>query len=199
MQILILGSHGVGKSTLAKDLVKGLLAENRGNPPYIIDGVSRTVKAQGYEINENGTGETQLEMFNRIMFECCRKRKASHVIHVSSIPRVWAYSCWIHQAANGTELSNQFMHMVRNVAGYQIAEMFDIVFWLPIEFDVEADGVRSVEGKFQKYIERAVRSLAVAYAQTGKIVPLTGDRQERVDASLEVVTRLVEERKKHLH
>lgn len=192
MNILILGSHGTGKSTLAIDIQEAL-SLLYDCEVHILDGVSRFVKHQGFSINEEGDQATQEVIFNKVLEKTKKHEELLQksagldgsepvFINVSSIPRVWAYT--IFYMKEGKRFNHRFVDCVFNVAKCHVAHMADIVMWLPIEFGIEDDGVRSTDKVFQQTINDYLFDFMCAHAQKGKIMELNGSREERLERAL---------------
>jgi hypothetical protein len=59
---------------------------------------------------------------------------------------------------------------------------YDYIFYIPIEFDVEDDGFRSVDKIYREIIDDHVRFILDKYVGSHRRMELKGTVEERVDA-----------------
>ena len=165
MKIALAGSHGVGKTKLAKALAKKLGFN------YIHDIVREEALPKGFVINENTPPEVQLWLVMR-QWEL-----------ENTTPEGWvADKCLIDYLIYGSivlkdeEVKAVIEDIVKRNAKY------DFVFHLPIEFPMEHDGKRSDDPKFQKQVDILYRK----YLKENHIdyIVLSGLVKERVVQAL---------------
>ncbi len=166
MKIAIGGSHGVGKNTLAKALAK------RTGFNYIPDIVREEALKKGFIINENTPPEVQLWLVSR-QWELENITPESWVADKSLFDFL-VYGEMVLKDENTVKVIRE---MVRRNANY------DFVFYLPIEFSLELDGVRSEDLKFQKDVDsryrKTLEKLGIKY------IILSGSVENRVNRALE--------------
>ena len=166
MKIAIAGAHGVGKTTFAKGLAKEL------NLNYIYDVVREEAVKKGFVINENTPPEVQLWLV-------CRQWELETITHESWVAdkSLFDYLVYGEIILKDNDFRKIIREMVKRNARY------DSVFYLPIEFPMELDGVRSEDENFRKEVDRrykkTLEELGVKY------IILSGSPQERIKQALE--------------
>ncbi len=165
MKIAIAGSHGVGKTSFAKALAKKL------DFNYIHDIVRKEAVPKGFVINENTPPEVQLWLVMR-QWEL-----------ESTTPEGWvADKCLVDYLVYGDivlkdeDTKRVIRDLVRRNAKY------DVVFYLPIEFPMEQDGLRSVDPEFQKRADVLYQKCLEDFRI--KFTILSGSVEERVRRAL---------------
>jgi len=170
MRIAIAGSHGVGKTTLAKALAKRL------NFKYIPDIVREEAIKKGFVINENTPPEVQLWLVSR-QWELENTTPENWVADKS----LFDFLIYGEIVLKNENVLNVIREMVTRNANY------DFVFYLPIEFPLELDGVRSENLRFQKDVDsryrKKLKELGVKY------IVLSGSVEERVEKALKYLNR----------
>jgi len=165
MRIAIVGSHGVGKSTLAEELSKKL------GYPILKDIVREEAIQKGFIINENTPPETQIWLVAR-QLELERNSGKNWIADKT----LWDYFIYGEVVLKEPKVIEVIRYLVERNAKY------DHIFYLPIEFPLEADGVRSPDPKFQKMIDERYRQ----YLEEAKInfKMISGSVEERVAQAL---------------
>ncbi len=164
MKIAIASTHGTGKSTVARRLARKLKGR------YIHDVARDEAPKKGFAISEDTPPEVQLWMTMR-QWEL-----------EQTTPEDWvADKCLFDYLVYGDivikdeEIKKIIKRIVEDNAHY------DFVFYIPIEFPMEEDGLRSkdlqpiVDEYYKKYLKR--RGI--------KYITLSGSPQERVKQALE--------------
>lgn len=167
MRISIMGSHGTGKSTLAKELCKNL------GYNFIPDTAALAFK-KNFEINEATPTETQFWILSK-QLEYERNTKESWIIEKS------LYDNMIYaRFSNQPEIAIKTMQDIieRNAK-------YDKIFYLPIEFAIQDDGIRSLDTGFQKAVDINLRK----YLKDNKLdyIVLNGSVKNRTEKALEIL------------
>lgn len=139
MRIAIIGSHGTGKTTLAKWLTHELKMN------LIPDVVPEALRL-GFTINESSSVESQLWILTT-QLELERNTKESWV----SEKALW--DNYIYGSLMIKDL--EAVHTIKKVVERNVN--YDFVFYLPIEFPIFDDGKRSMSIEFQKKIDSMYR------------------------------------------
>ena len=139
MKIAITGAMGVGKTTLAN-----MLSQEIGID--ILPEVARDMIQEGYTLDSGATEEFERTMlYRQLGLELEDKFIADR-----GIIDILAY-CMILFKDN---------HSLLNEINNWLAEArYDIVFYLPIEFPIENDGVRSTDIELQKQIDKEIKGI----------------------------------------
>ena len=167
MKIAIVGSHGVGKSTLSKNLAKIL------NLPIIPDIVVEAYH-KGFTINENTPLETQFWLFAKQLE--LERNFADHWIADKCLIDYSVYGDVLLSDQRAKELLSEMIQ--RN-------SQYDFVFYLPIEFPIEDDGIRSTDPQFQASVDS--RFLEVLNAWGIKYYTVNGTVKQRLKRILEII------------
>jgi nicotinamide riboside kinase len=160
MRISVVGSHGTGKTTLCKKLA------SKYELNYIPDIVPEAFR-RGFEINEDTPPETQFWILSK-QLELERNTPEPWIMEKS----LWDNVVYGRFSIRDSKVLSVIEDIVTNNAKY------DVVFYLPIEFPIEDDGLRSLDPKFQKEIDKKLR----VYLKSNKVVfhELGGNIEARI-------------------
>lgn len=167
MKIAIVGAHGTGKTTLAKALAEKL---NYRHIPDIV----RQAYERKFVINEQTPPETQFWILSK-QLELERNTEEPWVSDKSLFDNVVYGSLCIADK----EVVNVIRKIVLANARY------DLIFYLPIEFPLADDGLRSLNADFQKNVDAAFRGLLREMKL--EYFELAGTAEERVSKALELI------------
>ena len=165
MKIAIAGAHGVGKTTFAKALAKKL------DFNYIHDIVREEAVKKGFVINENTPPEVQTWLISR-QWELERNTPQGWVADKSLLD-YFVYGNIILKDQN-------VKNVVRDIV--ERNSRYDKVFYLPIEFPMEADGIRSNDLEFQKEVDGRYKECLKEF--NIEYVALSGSVEERVNQAI---------------
>lgn len=160
-----MGSHGTGKTTLAKALAKRL------NFTYIQDVVREEAVKKGFIINENTPPEVQLWLLMR-QWELETTTPGGWVADKS----LFDYLVYGNLVLKDEAVKRVIRKIVQRNAKY------DFVFYLPIEFPMEEDGIRSIDPKFRGEIDHLFRKCLDEFGV--KYIVLSGSVEERIEQAL---------------
>ncbi|HLD28669.1 MAG TPA: ATP-binding protein [Patescibacteria group bacterium] len=133
MRIAIVGAHGVGKTTLSQKLAIEL-----GLP--ILPDVAIEAHDKGFAISENTPPEIQFWMFGR---QLELERLTGKFIADKCLMDYSVYADILFDDQRVKELLSE---MIRRNTKYSH------VFYLPIEFPIKNNGIRSLDPEFQKRV-----------------------------------------------
>lgn len=172
MRIAIMGSHSTGKSTLGKKICQSLGFN------FIPDTASMACK-NNFIINEITPPETQFWIMSKqLEFE-------------RNIPEPWIEEKSLYDNliyGRYAKLSKNAIKVIEDIV--ERNAKYDLIFYLPIEFAIEDDGVRSMDLNFQKKIDQDLR----LYLKSKNLpfVVLRGSVKERVRNGLKYI-KMIEE------
>lgn len=170
MKIAIAGSHSTGKSSFAKALAKRLGSN------YIHDIVREEAIPKGFTINENTPVEVQLWLVMR-----------QWELEIVT-PEGWvADKCLLDYLVYGDIVLKDENAKAVIVDIVKRNAKYDFVFYLPIEFPMEHDGVRSDDSEFQKKVDVLYKKYLEDFGI--KFLVLTGSVKERVKQALSHLER----------
>lgn len=141
MRLGIAGAHSVGKTTL----LSALRSESCFKEYQVCDEVTRQVRAMGLNINESGSDKTQ----RLIMM----KHLENVFLYKDMITDRTALDCLVYTRYlwRNDRISAETVNHISNMFG-KMWHMYDVVFYIQPEFDIVADGVRSVDNIFRENI-----------------------------------------------
>jgi len=142
MKIGFTGTHGTGKSTLAKRV-----AEEYSLP--LITGITRQLQEKGYPINEQGTLESQM---------CIASAQLASEIAAATFV---SDRTFIDQLAYATinGLPKEYLDLLRILTCRSLID-YDIIFYIPIQsFILEDDKIRSTDSAYRKAIDLQIQTL----------------------------------------
>ncbi len=164
-RISISGSHSTGKSTVIDALKKIPSISKR----FTFRGeVLRDIKKTGININEYGTDNTQLLVMSKFL----EYSTLSDVILDRCALDGLVYSAYLYEKnqikKNTLKIAESIFENVR----------YDIMFYIPPEFNIVPDGVRSENAEFRDRVAELFEEYMTSY----KIEPirLTGSVDQRV-------------------
>lgn len=169
MRIQLIGSHGTGKSTLLQEYQK------RHPEIHQQDGVSRPIKQCAKDLGL--TPYQQQYICNRIAhYNWVNSRDIPNFYATRSLLDDIVYS----KALGFEDLSNEVYEEFREMDNSHV-----IWVYIPIEFDLEDDGVRFSDPSFQIQIDKMLKE----YAEKLNIRyhTITGSVEERINQLEEIV------------
>lgn len=173
MHIAISGAQGTGKSTLMKSLKEKLQFK-------FFEGVTRSISARGFKINEEGTNETQREMMkihkenSEYNFDAVYDRCALDVM------------VYTHYLFNNNQITIEVLEDVIKIFE-EIIGRYDIIFYILPEFDIEDDGERSTSKQFRDDIVDLFELYIKRYNINVEL--LTGTVEKRVHEILKKINQ----------
>jgi len=185
----VTGSHGVGKTTLVEVLQQFYESAGKSTVRFLGGEIARQVKEYGISINEQGTDLSQCVIFSGIL-DRLQSGLFDHERYI-----VFSDRSLVCPAAYSKVLKiNDFilkthLNMVKTFYK-KIKRNNGVLFYLPIEFEIEDDGVRSTNEKFQKEVDVAIISILEEFK-----IPyysLSGSVEERKDAAVNIINGVVQ-------
>lgn len=174
MRIGICGAQSTGKTTL----LNALRSEDLLKDYIICNEVTRKVKSYGLPINEQGNNVTQ----KLIMQE--------HIVNVFLYNKMitdrtsldgYVYSTHLH---NHRKIDDECWDFVKKIHN-KVWSNYDIVFYLDPEFEIEDDGVRSIDRVFRDSIVNLFKY--TIEKNKLNVIKLTGSLRERVESALKII------------
>lgn len=170
MKIAVAGSHGVGKTSFAKALAE------RVKLNYIPDIVKEEAVPKGFVINENTPPEVQLWLVFR-QWDLETTTAESWVADKC----LFDYLVYGELILKDEKTKEVIKDIIRRYACY------DFVFYLPIEFPMELDGIRSPDLEFQKRVDLLYRQILEKFGV--KYIALSGSVEARVEQAVKHISR----------
>lgn len=180
MRIAISGTHNSGKTSLIKALKESEIFSDF----TFIDGPTRTIRKLGFEINENGTDETQLmclatDIQNLLL-------NTGNVISDRCILDTYIYSLYLkfHNKISEDTL------MITKLLWEKYKSCYDIIF-MPSHFEVnlEDDGERSTAFEFRDTVYRLFLEEINNNIGTLSCYIIGGTVEQRVNTIVQILGR----------
>lgn len=180
LKINFVGSQGTGKSTLLEAMKKD---EEFKGLKFQTEIVRDLVKEKNLSINESGNANSQ-----KIFFDAYKEvlEKTGYVSDRCLID-VYAYTNWLydHKSTNKEqELKSLYEEILRQRTSIRNRD-FGLVIYFPIEFDIVADGVRSVNKEFQKEIDGIIIDTLTKFDIS--YFTITGSVEQRLKQLKEII------------
>jgi nicotinamide riboside kinase len=177
MRIGIAGAQSVGKTTL----LNALRSEKMFREMKVCNEVTRRVMSYGLPINENGTDVTQ----KLIMQE--------HIVNVfmynnfitdrTALDGV-VYTKYLHE--NG-KVNDETMTFATDVF-LKLYPKYDVMFYIEPEFEIQNDGIRSIDLTFRNRIVEIFNEYFETYKLTA--TKLSGSVRERVEQAISACNKI---------
>ena len=175
MKIGITGSHGVGKTTLAK------VASTRLRLPLIPE-IVRKVTEEGFAVlteDSETNVNSQLAMFGYQMVE---EQRLDSFISDRILLDYYIYTRELVEQS----LPYVFLESMKQLTYDYCAYEYDFIFYIPIEFSLDGDGFRAVDIEQQKKMDDRI-SLALGEISKDygtKIFTVEGSVEDRLEGIL---------------
>lgn len=186
MIVCLTGSHSTGKSTLLREFLR--------KPGYAcVESVTRdTISSTERRIDDGVTEEGQLAILAAIEEKCKQlyrlDRKAGAektYILDRSVFDFMAYSYAFYQKG---QISGSAWQMIREHCEEWL-HLYDLIYYLPIEFGLVDDGERSVDEDLRQVVDRRIQDSILWYCPT-KVVRLSGDVSTRVNQIESAISKI---------
>lgn len=182
--INLTGASGTGKTTLLKALVKEF-PDLRTNTNVIRD----IIKDRNISVNETSTAVSQKIIFDAYMDFLLRNKGLDYISDRCIIdPLAYTMVQVKHGKIDKKLLDSQWTAVKLAVRSFYL----NTVFYCPIEFDMEADGIRSENPDFRVETDCAIQSILTALKKEFPyftVIPLTGSVEERVSTIKKILEK----------
>lgn len=179
MKISVSGTHSTGKSTILQLAEKSSYFRN-----YIfLPGITRMAKSNGFQINEQGTDETQLFIASYDIQNILGYPN-NDTISDRCLLDTLVYSIYLHKRGLVTEDTLKILDKL----WLRFQYYFDLIFYIEPEFEIVEDGLRSVNQEFQKEVKDIFDGFILGleaiqpdvFDRFPKVCRLTGTPQQRL-------------------
>jgi predicted ATPase len=176
MRISISGSHSVGKTTLANQLME---AVQRGYNIKLIPEIARILIAKRFLLNQDIT-EWGIVTYVQEYLHSERICDADIILSDRSLIDLLAYI----KTNNSPKIRNKFIQLVEEVV-FEESKRFDYYFYLPIEFPLILDNVRPIDINYQKEVDHTLAELFKYYSIHPIVI--TGTIDQRISKAINII------------
>lgn len=170
MKYCLTGTHSTGKSTLLAAL-KEVYPE-----AYFNDSSTRDATTKEERRLEVITDQTQRNIYHKILEKEVMLDLVSRKRNVFMDRSFIDFVAYTHAFYTRGHLSKNFRDaMVKELT--KRLDYYDIVFYLPIEFEIVDDGIRSIDVELQKEVDSHIREMLSMF---DSVVTLKGTLDERI-------------------
>lgn len=179
------GPHSSGKTTLMNNLLPFFL----DNDIKLLPEITRIIQKKGIAINESGGLDTQILVM------------ATHMQNLLTNDNFIVDRCLIDGFCYTEYLYNQrkvptwFMNYSKELVKQYLSE-YDIIFYLPAEIPLVADGVRSSNASFREEIIKIFEKNIPIFEKDTCIVSVSGTVEERMILVINSIEKLLSDRQK---
>ena len=164
-RIIFVGAQGTGKTTI--------LNHYKEQGANVITEVVRNLSKKGVKINKDGDEKGQTKIFKE--YEKLLSEGVSYFSDRGLID-VTAYTVYL---ARTGKVSEEFANKQLKKLGKFIGDNMDIIYcYFPVEFPVEADGVRDMDEEFRQAIDQIILSILGGFGM--RFVVVSGSVEERI-------------------
>jgi nicotinamide riboside kinase len=171
MKIALAGTHSTGKTTLLKELG----SRETFSDFSILPEITRSIKEKGFSINEQGTLDTQILIMNSHMENILYK---DQFLVDRCLLDGWAYTTYL---AMQSRVPRWFADYATNLL-VTYMHRYDAVFYLPVEFGIEDDGVRSTDADFRKQVMELLEYKITEFSNVHLLQGSVGSRADHAEA-----------------
>tara|TARA_A100001201_G_scaffold120297_1_gene103796 strand:+ start:480 stop:1010 length:531 start_codon:yes stop_codon:yes gene_type:complete len=174
MRIAFTGAQSTGKTTLLNKLKH----DSDFNLEYeFIDEITRRMTKKGLKINEGGDDMTQLLIMNSHISNILKEKA---IMDRCALDGVVYTRCMYEKG----QIADWVMDFAENVFT-KIIDKYDYIFYLSPEFEMEDDGVRSVNKGFQMHIVKLFEQYILECEVP--VIHLSGTVEERIKQIKETI------------
>lgn len=173
MYVVLTGTHGVGKSTLAEHLVS-VLESSRS--VRLIPETARELVRRGIKVNDE-MNEDGFVRYVQIYLQAVRESKADIVVADRSLFDLYLYT---HNSSD--RIRPLYIEMLRELVFIE-AKTVDFYFYMPIEFSMQMDSVRPDDEAYRLQIDRDAVKLLEYFGM--RTVTVRGSPSDRVAMVIE--------------
>ena len=172
MRVLFTGAQGTGKTTIITSLPDTITK---------IQGITRSVvQKNGFQFNDGATDESQ-----RAIFDTKKKALEETPEFVSERSLIDVLSYTWYQSQYGKCSAEEFARQYSETLNFIKNHPDDVYVYFPIEFELVADGTRSLDSQYQKEIDKCIKILLDTFHV--KYITMTGSVENRLKILKNVV------------
>jgi nicotinamide riboside kinase len=172
MNYLLTGAQGTGKTSLMNALSVPMLK---------LQGITRkTISENKLDINRDSNNRSQ-----KAIFDAYEHELSSHSNYIAERSLIDVYAYTLHQVKEGKCSKEIAQDQYQRLRKYIECNPNAIYFYLPVEFELEDDGTRSLDKEFQKEIDNSI--LCTLLNEHCKYFVITGSVEQRAQRVQEII------------
>jgi nicotinamide riboside kinase len=185
VRIGLTGAQSVGKTTLARELSKRL------DFPLIEEQARVVVRDLGLERPCNLKGRPQLS--RRFQWECLirqievEKQLDAFIADRTVMDNAAYWIKWRSGRSSSHDNLGYYLECEKHSRSY------DVVFYIPPEIPLHADGFRSTNVDYRDEMDWLIRTVVRGLVEPSRLAELTGTLEERVQRALDLIEIVKEE------
>lgn len=174
IRIAIVGSHSVGKTTLAERLLSR-------NPSTIelITGIPRQIIARGFPMGKKSTVDAYVNYVrDQLKAERIAKNSEKRLVisdRTSLDANAYAH---VNLTIDAPAVPDYFIDMLHEI-WLREAEFYDLLVYIPVEFPMHVDGIRDIDEKYRNDVSEKIEQILVESGHS--FITLRGSVKERVE------------------
>jgi Cdc6-like AAA superfamily ATPase len=176
-KVIVVGSHGTGKTVLSKRLIEECEKEFPGKKIKMLDGLATEAKKKGYKLNifesQSQAIKAQLVVL-RLYLNAMRLRDVDIIIVPDNLCRQFAYSRY-------NMMPEEFTDLLRDLVRDELKDA--LILYLPIEFALPWD--RHPSDTFHKQIDEMLIELLEGLDVD--FITVKGDVEARTKRAMEAI------------
>lgn len=170
-KIAITGTHGVGKTTLANSLTNSF-----ENLKVILNSkIARTLIKNGYPLGREATTESYIQYVIAQLRAEQTAEECDLFISDRTLLDPLAYAL-VNREYVGSSVSSSTIEMLKMIWLLELKQ-YDLYVFVPIEFSMQADGIRPEGEDYRKRVEMQIYSLLNEYKVN--YITVTGTLKDR--------------------
>jgi len=188
MKVGITGPHGSGKTTILNKLKDLQKTEEILKDYVFLPEMTRVIKDQGFSINEDGDLSTQILILSKHIENILLYNNVNFIVDRVLIDG-YVYTKYLSlQNKPSSKVPVWLLDYALNLLETYI-DRYTYIFYVPSEFEVAKDGVRSTDTYFHQCICENFESITNKLikenrARERKIIKVTGSLDNRLDIIL---------------
>lgn len=184
VKIAFTGAHCTGKTTLLNDIESSLSGKTILKS---VTEVARRIIERGYPLNMDATVDSYIHYINDQLKEEEQMEGCDLFISDRTLLDPVAYAM-INSKLPRPYIPQYFIEMMENVWLLE-KDKYDFYVYFPIEFEMEADGVRPIDDRYRKDIDKMIKTLLEKYKI--KYIRVTGNKEERKNYLLSIIEKYI--------
>ena len=183
MNIALTGSHGVGKTTLGKNLYQ--YYSSRKNV-FLSEGIPRNIIERGYPLGQSATIASYTEYMIDQLAALDQADQYDIYISDRTLLDPYAYAL-ANLQVNASLIPEKEIELLYQVWNLE-RKKYDLYLYLPIQFSMESDGVRPIGEEYRKLVAQTMLDLLKKYNLN--YITLYGSPQEMLYQAVNHIKKL---------